>query len=636
MTVFNHQMRYEDINEPRSSASRSSDFRMLASSKVVIPRQRENICLGLKASNHGNMWTMLVQGCIRLLQTLRMKLSVEDPTHIVYTTLRVLDLIIISYSRGHISPPEKVTTKTNSLRSFFRISGTQIYSSSNPCQPHKGAITLARRKLECLDGFLDNKEVWVFHGEQSDPRRKQPLYLSTLPEDFADIWGPMWKMTDSSDATRILRYDLEHGSIIPLERSLEGSGFKANLAMDEELCHWVSDNKLRRKGDLMDVTIISKPRLLIGARKRMKLEENRDCHCDASCITRDFRNSCLLQQVGTNKPQRRVDAEAVNGALGGGITGLQVTYSMVTKIEPGRTFKESLIKRWSHDQQRRNPYVLIKRAAVEMSFCTHNSRRIRLIDLFSTKTILRLVDAINPIKDQECNAAVKEILKSDPVKLIDLYIEKPGWREEIAGLVSSCLETLCDTGIKQEMAQPISLFWMYHHEEYILMLPRSSHRWSGFIQDSLQSCAFVVFEEKCLIMEAGRGCQHASKDGKSKAPKGFDSLFESALVVNDRMSQPAGLKLLKKGKTKDSTCWDVSKLERGSTFKMGDSGGLEVIRPLSRTRLLVKWFPKNPFKAGFHEFLSRIVEKEPELHHMEYDGEVITGDPLPISIFVVA
>jgi hypothetical protein len=33
------------------------------------------------------------------LQTLQMKLSVEDPIYIVYTTLRVLDLIALSYSR---------------------------------------------------------------------------------------------------------------------------------------------------------------------------------------------------------------------------------------------------------------------------------------------------------------------------------------------------------------------------------------------------------------------------------------------------------------------------------------------------------------------------------------------------------
>jgi hypothetical protein len=578
-----------------------------------------------------------VEGCSSLLKLLQITLGVEDPTHIVYTTLRVLDLIVLSYSRAHISPPENSADATSSLRSFFKISGPQVYSMSNPCQPQKGAITLARRTLRCLNGFLDNQQVWVFHGEQIDPRKKRPLFLSASPEDFADIWGPMWKMTNPGDASSILRYDLEHGSIIPLTPSRESNDFAADLAIDEELCHWVSDNELRGMGDVDDIMIISKPRLLIGAKRKMRLDENdEDCYCDASCITRELRNSCLLRPVGTAMPRRRVDAEAVTGALGGGITGVQVTYSMTTKVEPGRTFKESLIKRWSHDQQRRNPHVLLKHIAVEMSFCTHNSRRIRLIDLLGTRTILRLIDAIDPIKDQECNAAIKEILNNDPEKLIDSYIEKPEWREDIAGLVSSCLETLCDTGIKRETTERISLFWMYHHEEYIVTLPRSSHRWGGFIQDSVKSCAFVVLEEKCLVIEVGRGCQHVSKRGKGRAADKCEPLLESALVVNERLDQPAGLKLMKKGKTKDLSCWDVGKLKRGSIFQMGDLGGLEVIMPLSRTRLLVKWFPKNPFKAGFRELLARIVGKDPELHHMEYDGEVITGDPLPISIFVVA
>jgi hypothetical protein len=509
ITVFNHNMRNEGLNEPRASASHSTDFHRSNPTKDLASSETEENYSEFRASTRGSLWTKLLEGCISILKTLQMKLEVEDPTHIVYTTLQVLDLIVLSYSRAHISPLED---GTRSIGSFFRISGTQVYSSSNPCQPQKGAITLGCRTLKCLNGFLDNKQVWVFHGEQADPRKKQPLYLSTSPEDFADIWGPMWKMTNPGDVTRILRYDLEHGSIIPLDRSREPCHIKVNLTIDEELCHWVSDNELRRKGDLTDAAIISKPRLLIGAKKRMKLEENRYCHCEASCITRELRDRCLLRPVGTNKPRRRVDAEAVNGALGGGITGVQVTYSMVTKIDHGRTFKESLIKRWSHDPQRRNPHVLIKHAAVEMSFCTHNSRRIRLVDLFGTRTILKLVDAINPIKDQECNSVVKEILSSDPVKLIDLYIEKSEWREEIAGLVSSCLETLCDTGIKQEMAEPISLFWMYHHEEYILMLPRSLHSWSGFIQDSLQSCAFVVFEEKCLTVV----CKKVDKTEKQK------------------------------------------------------------------------------------------------------------------------
>jgi hypothetical protein len=133
--------------------------------------------------------------------------------------------------------------------------------------------------------------------------------------------------------------------------------------------------------------------------------------------------------------------------------------------------------------------------------------------------------------------------------------------EDIAAVVCSCLDTLCDTGTKREITKPISLFWMYDKGEYILTLPKSSHRWGGFIQDSLQSCAFVVFEEKCFIMEAGRGCQHYSRTSKNKAQNKCDPLLESALIINKRIDLPVGLKLMKKGNAKDLKCWDASKLE---------------------------------------------------------------------------
>jgi hypothetical protein len=127
-----------------------------------------------------------------------------------------------------------------------------------------------------------------------------------------------------------------------------------------------------------------------------------------------------------------------------------------------------------------------------------------------------------------------------------------------------------------------------------------------------------------------------SRSGKDKAQNECEPLLETSLVVNERLDPPAGLRIIKKSKSKDLPCWDVSKLTSGSTFQMGKCGGLEVIMPLSRTRLLVKWFPQNPLKAGFHDLMARVVERKPEAHHMEYDGDVIKGDPLPISIFIVA
>jgi hypothetical protein len=98
-------------------------------------------------------------------------------------------------------------------------------------------------------------------------------------------------LTNPGNATCILRYYLEQESIIP-PRGGRGEcqgdlHFKERvcLKIDEELCRWISNNELQREGNLSDDVIISKPRLLVGAKKRIRLEENIDCYCEVSHIT---------------------------------------------------------------------------------------------------------------------------------------------------------------------------------------------------------------------------------------------------------------------------------------------------------------------------------------------------------------
>lgn len=144
--------------------------------------------------------------------------------------------------------------------------------------------------------------------------------------------------------------------------------------------------------------------------------------------------------------------------MSGGITPLQANYAITTKVTAGRTFKESLIKKWTLSMHNRNVYILLTYRAVEMSFCTRNSRRIRLVDLLSTVGISKLIDAVDPIKDPVCKAAVKEALKSTPERIVKLYFDNPDWRDDISNLVTCCLEAFLTPEPRRRWTSPCRYF----------------------------------------------------------------------------------------------------------------------------------------------------------------------------------
>lgn len=95
-------------------------------------------------------------------------------------------------------------------------------------------VQLCRLRLKCLDAFLGGRNVWVFkHESVSLP--KIPLYISTDIETFADVWGPVWKVTDKASQASVRRYNVGRGSIFA---SLFDSTIHPPLQKDERLCHW--------------------------------------------------------------------------------------------------------------------------------------------------------------------------------------------------------------------------------------------------------------------------------------------------------------------------------------------------------------------------------------------------------------
>lgn len=656
--VVNHGKRWEDDDEPRMADYReiSNDLTSRAtanSSKInepKIPPRGSHITFGLSSNeilDKDPLWNTLALECKALFKSAQLSLQDHETEASIYTVLRTLDLIILTYAGAHVADLDDSPSRFGQKRYFFKIAGRKAYRGRRPCPPQIGAITLARRTLRCLDGFFPARKVWVFHEESVNPRSNARLLLSATPEDFADIWGPMWKIKDHENPSGILRYDLENGSIVSSELNRGVNEVGIALEADEDLCHWLSDFDFRRSEPSQSIpstTFLSKPKLLIGA-KRVRLKVNKEkCECTPAGITKQLRNADLLRPSGTSRDRRRIDAETVNIGMSGGITPFQVNYAFTTKTDVGRTFKESLIKRWTLQNHKRNAYVLLKYQAVEMSFCTQNSRRIRLIDLLITQPLSNLIKDIDPIEDVRCKEAVEEALQSEPEKIINLYFEHSEWRKDIGNLVICCLETLLDTGTTKAMGEPLSLFWMHDHEEYIVRYPSRTFRWSGFIRDLDNSSSFVVLEEKCLVFKLGRGCQHPAKELKAAsqqaATEDCGPVFQTAILINDLLSLPPGLKLVKsetaEGAPEEPPHWKVRKLAPGSMFPMGDQGTLEVIKPLPNSTLLAKSIPKNPIKAAVKDFIANFADKRSALHHFEVVTDTLEGDYSPIGVFIIA
>jgi hypothetical protein len=73
----------------------------------------------------------------------------------------------------------------------------------------------------------------------------------------------------------------------------------------------------------------------------------------------------------------------------------------------------------------------------------------------------------------------------------------------------------------------------------------------------------------------------------------------------------------------------------GAVFLMGEQGTLVVEEALPDSKLLVKFLPKNKFKAAFTGIMSSVGLKGPEYPHWEFVDEMKEGDYPPIGVFIL-
>ena len=158
---------------------------------------------------------------------------VKDRIWFLKCMLEILDIGLLVYEGAHCGSLDYGILKK---RQETVEDNREIVKAGSGDFPTAGyyPVQLCRLRLKCLDAFLGGRDVWVFkHKSVSLP--KKPLYISTDIETFADVWGPVWKVTDKASQVSVRRYNVGGGSIFA---SIFDSTIHPPLQKDERLCHW--------------------------------------------------------------------------------------------------------------------------------------------------------------------------------------------------------------------------------------------------------------------------------------------------------------------------------------------------------------------------------------------------------------
>jgi len=467
--------------------------------------------------------------CRDLLSELSLDVSVMHCTEILRCAVHVLDIAVLSYAGAHTQ--------------FFGMTGIKCITLPGPFL-EKQHFMFRRRSFLCLDKFLGGQEAWVL--EWYHPEAPQlslpPLYLSTDATTFGDIWGPMWKtcalLNGQADHNHILRYSVGNGVILPWNLPSPDSQDSISSQKGEVFCHWISDKDIGETGSLVESSeahLHPDNILLIGA--SMKLHDNPSCNLSTNENKQRLRDAGSLSELGTMKNTKVVDSETVQIQVGPPYVkiGVQRTYK-----RRGRTWKEALIENWKNNPESRNVRILEYKFGVEVSACTYNARRRRLVTLLGSKTMMNYLRNGSIRWDStDCQEKFYAALESSDHRAFrNLYMSQKDWQSDLGKAITYCLDGLTETGINEK---GLDLLWVPDSDlGQRVNIRFREHNWAGFLKDTEDCCTMAVLEDKCLELSdltQVRKCQN-QKNGSgptigSMSNQILDiSILETSFMLN--------------------------------------------------------------------------------------------------------
>ncbi|EPE37115.1 hypothetical protein GLAREA_09278 [Glarea lozoyensis ATCC 20868] len=362
--------------------------------------------------------------------------------------VHILDMVVLSYAGAHTQPLGASQTR------HIHLPGQFI---------DKHCVTFRRRAFSCIGTFLNREEAWVLepYDKKAPSEDLSPIYLATNIITFSDIWGPAWKscavVEDKARPSTIVRYNVGNGVIIPLSRLLARNEDCPQILEGEVLCHWCPNNYLGEnlvKSESARLYLHPDDVLLIGA--NLRIQYNRSCQSSVQDLTQSLRDSGSLSEFGTLKRRRELDTEVLTMQVGPSYLqlGAQRTYK-----RRGILWKKALVEEWKHNPEGRNVRLLEYNFGVEVSSCTKNARRQRLINLFGTGTMLSYIRNSSLIwESDECEANFYAALTDpNPKAFRKLYNSHKEWRPDLGKAIQYCLDGLLETGLNEN---GLELLWV--------------------------------------------------------------------------------------------------------------------------------------------------------------------------------
>ena len=579
--------------------------------------------------------------------------------------LGTVDLAILAYEGAHT---------TNFIQEILGHDRETIIELSNQA-PSQTGLLLQRRRMKCLAELFENRDVWVFGWFASQDL--QSFYLSADVVTFADVWGPVWKVLDKTRNSRVAKYNVRGGSLVPWPYR---SNIHPNLGPHERLCHWRSNaasvrfekagsagtsgipssecRSIPKKADSFagSLSSFSDPdeegetgsdlecfgdntRLMIGADATPRMQW-KTCHCRIDDHVQHLKDAGRLDYIIASRSYRYVDSQQTSLVIGS--HGVQAGLAKTIKDKREQNLKISLLDRWENEPPSRDPHEFENLWGVVVSLCTMNARRVRLVELLGDESVVALLrnfpwsdlgpdGSTSQLRDQYLEA----VRSANPHALGALWDTHVQWREELGSAILTCLKILVLTGFNEDRGE-FYMLWLPSgcRGPRRITLKDTDQTWVKFLRDTTYSITTAVAVEDCLITKSRKRRCRYSRPNWFQSP----SLLETAICIKNAL-EPAP-KLVKVPGSHDNSqtdvrewrsIWDVSALDVGENFWIG-----------SQTRVRVAAAPTNWHLIVEIDRVKRLILREilgmkasERTGHWEYtdaEAEAIDVRPIPVQI----
>jgi hypothetical protein len=269
------------------------------------------------------------------------------------------------------------------------------------------------------------------------------------------------------------------------------------------------------------------------------------------------------------------------------------------------------------------------RLGIQVSVCTGNSRRVRLVDLIAGDTMKQYMKSMPSYANEPWRETFEEMLCTDPAKLVSFQAENPSERRTFEHYITACLDGLINTGVGSVEHDGVVALWVVDSQSWEVAFPRQYHSWTGFAQDSDSTCSFVVLE-KCLVNQLGLGCCHPRDNMRQedivRLRRDSPAVLETFLTINEKAELPEGLCV--RQRAYGGHYWSIGLLRnRKHCIKLGNRGRLEGEGFRSRTiskdersyskRVLTgRWSPEGPMAASTRKLSAFLASPENHTEHI--------------------